>query len=263
MLISSCTVGKLITLALSLFFLFTQQFKNATTAALGNNGKGVRGIIKDGGICFVIVRVFSDYSGAASLSGILSGVQWAVEQQNATIVSMSLGSSHYSTTEDRFYQDLYSRKGSLVIAASGNDGSFRKVYPASYASVVSVAAVDSSQNRANFSQYNNMVDIAAPGVGILSTVPPGLSGIESLRIENTSQAFELRQMAISVSLPVNGISGIIVSCPDLGKSRCPGTGGHICLIQRYVKKRLAVCGLGLHESQQNLDLFRFLVPAGK
>ena len=44
-------------------------------------------------------------------------------------------------------------------------------YPASYDSVVSVAAVDSSGNHASFSQYNNQVEVAAPGVGVRSTLP--------------------------------------------------------------------------------------------
>ncbi|HSG24964.1 MAG TPA: S8 family serine peptidase, partial [Anaerolineales bacterium] len=44
-------------------------------------------------------------------------------------------------------------------------------YPASYSSVMSVAALDSNKAIANFSQQNSQVEIAAPGVGVLSTVP--------------------------------------------------------------------------------------------
>jgi serine protease len=83
---------------------------------------------------------------------------------------MSLGGSLSSTTENNAFQDAWNA-GVLSIAAAGNDGSTRKSYPASYASVVSVAAVDSSKVVASFSQKNDAVELAAPGVGILSTVP--------------------------------------------------------------------------------------------
>jgi hypothetical protein len=59
----------------------------------------------------------------------------------------------------------------LSVAAAGNDGSTRKSYPASYASVISVAAVDSTEAVASFSQKNDAVELAAPGVGVLSTTP--------------------------------------------------------------------------------------------
>ncbi|WP_246235023.1 type VII secretion-associated serine protease mycosin [Streptomyces boluensis] len=66
--------------------------------------------------------------------------------------------------------------GKLVIAASGNDGAKtkpQKTYPASYDGVVAVAASDRNDERAFFSQWGDFVDIAAPGVGMVSTVPKG------------------------------------------------------------------------------------------
>jgi serine protease len=59
----------------------------------------------------------------------------------------------------------------LHIAAAGNGGNRTTSYPAGYASVMSVAAVDANETVATFSQQNKDVEIAAPGVGILSTVP--------------------------------------------------------------------------------------------
>lgn len=57
----------------------------------------------------------------------------------------------------------------LHIAAAGNGGNSSLSYPASYDAVVSVAAVDSSESKASFSQYNSQVEIAGPGVGVNST----------------------------------------------------------------------------------------------
>ena len=56
-------------------------------------------------------------------------------------------------------------------AAAGNDGNTRKSYPASYSSVMSVAAVDEANVVASFSQQNDQVEIAGPGVGVKSSVP--------------------------------------------------------------------------------------------
>ncbi|MGT0150444.1 S8 family serine peptidase [Vibrio metschnikovii] len=63
-----------------------------------------------------------------------------------------------------FYQ-----QGMLLVAAAGNSGNSGFSYPASYDAVVSVAAVNSSGNVANFSQFNSQVELSAPGVNVLST----------------------------------------------------------------------------------------------
>src|SRR3954467_7517716 len=59
--------------------------------------------------------------------------------------------------------------GSVIIAAAGNDGDSTVNYPAGYAEVVSVAATDANDARASFSNANADVEIAAPGVNVLST----------------------------------------------------------------------------------------------
>ncbi|MGW6734178.1 type VII secretion-associated serine protease mycosin [Streptomyces sp. NPDC055013] len=67
-------------------------------------------------------------------------------------------------------------KGALIIAAAGNDGGDGKsanTYPASYDGVLAVAASDRNDERAFFSQAGDFVDVAAPGVGMVSTVPEG------------------------------------------------------------------------------------------
>ena len=64
----------------------------------------------------------------------------------------------------------------LVVAAAGNDGANEKLentYPAAYDGVLAVAASDRNNERAFFSQSGNFVDVAAPGVGMVSTVPKG------------------------------------------------------------------------------------------
>ncbi|NLU69682.1 type VII secretion-associated serine protease mycosin [Streptomyces sp. HNM0574] len=67
-------------------------------------------------------------------------------------------------------------KDRLVVAAAGNDGANGKLentYPAAYDGVLAVAASDRNNERAFFSQSGEFVDVAAPGVGMVSTVPKG------------------------------------------------------------------------------------------
>ncbi|WP_305910466.1 S8 family serine peptidase (plasmid) [Methylomarinum sp. Ch1-1] len=61
--------------------------------------------------------------------------------------------------------------GGMVVAASGNSGGIDKHYPAACPTAIAVAATDSNDARASFSQYGPWVDIAAPGEEILSTFP--------------------------------------------------------------------------------------------
>ncbi|WP_285740766.1 type VII secretion-associated serine protease mycosin [Kitasatospora phosalacinea] len=59
----------------------------------------------------------------------------------------------------------------VVVASSGNDGGEGPTYPAAFNTVLAVGASDRNNERAAFSQYGDFVDVAAPGVDMLSTVP--------------------------------------------------------------------------------------------
>ena len=61
----------------------------------------------------------------------------------------------------------------MLVAAAGNDGDATLNYPAAYAEVVSVAATDNNDARASFSNANADVEVAAPGVNVLSTYNGG------------------------------------------------------------------------------------------
>lgn len=64
----------------------------------------------------------------------------------------------------------------VVVASAGNDGlggNVKETYPASYPGVLAVASSDRNNERAPFSQSGDFVDVAAPGVDMISTVPKG------------------------------------------------------------------------------------------
>ncbi len=146
-----------------------------TIAAIGNNGKGVVGVIPNAdttsGIKLHIGKGLND-SGSGSSAGVVAAVVDCVAK-GANVISMSLGGGGYSNSESSTYEDIYLNDDVLIIAAAGNGGNSGLSYPASYPSVMSVAAVDSNENRASFSQYNEQVEISGPGVGVRSTIPGG------------------------------------------------------------------------------------------
>ena len=137
------------------------------TVAAAQNGLGVVGVAPDAEI--FSVKVFSN-SGAYIYASSLIESAYRCLDNGATIINMSLGGSASSTAERRGFQYLRA-SGVLLVAAAGNSGSYEFGYPAGYPEVVSVAAVNANADLAWFSTYNEMVDIAAPGVEVLSTVP--------------------------------------------------------------------------------------------
>jgi subtilisin family serine protease len=146
-----------------------------TIAAINNSGVGVVGVNAGKAIKLHIVKVF-DADGWAYSSTLASAAN-KCGAAGANVISMSLGGTGSSSAEKKAFDTLQTN-GVLSIAAAGNAGTTAMSYPAGYASVVSVGALDENRNWASFSQYNTKVELSAPGVGVLSTVPMG-GGIES------------------------------------------------------------------------------------
>ena len=140
----------------------------AGTITAMNNALGVVGVTP-GTASLYIVRVFGD-DGAWAYSSTLVDATNRCKSAGAKIISMSLGGAKSSRTEITAFNNLYTA-GILSIAAAGNEGTSANNYPASYTTVVSVAAIDSNMVVADFSQYNAQVELAAPGVAVLSTLP--------------------------------------------------------------------------------------------
>ncbi|MDR6880410.1 hypothetical protein J2X61_002157, partial [Bacillus sp. 3255] len=96
------------------------------------------------------------------------------------IINCSWGGSEINPA----LKDAMENSGILFISASGNNGSDtakQPIYPAAFGlpNVVSVTAVDNVGNLAPFSNYGNTVDLAAPGVNVLSTLPENNYGMMS------------------------------------------------------------------------------------
>jgi len=204
-----------------------------------DNGIGVAGVVDGRTVCWLIARVFVNTDALAIMSNVIDGIEWAADL-GADVINLSLGGLSYSETEERYYQDLRSR-GIITVAASGNTGGTEKFYPASYSTVLSVAAVDYSNSHADFSQHNDAVNLAAPGVGILSTSLTSSSSGSSLYPSNVlflnvDSLAVIGYRMIRSGTVADGLSGVLLDCGS-GQEICPGSSSgdrHICLIERYV-----------------------------
>lgn len=117
-----------------------------------------------------------DEEGSGSEIDVLKGVEWAIEQ-GVDVINLSLGSEASSGAEQALISEA-AKRGIAVCAAAGNDGSPIYNYPGSCDGAIGVAAIDREKNRASFSNYNDCVDLSAPGVAVYSTWPGG--GYETL-----------------------------------------------------------------------------------
>jgi thermitase len=134
--------------------------------AATNNGVGIAGL---GYPLRLMIYKVLDSRGKGADSSIAAGIMGAADA-GADIISLSLGGNGYSQT----FQDAVTyawQRNSLVVAASGNADSNKLFFPSGANHALGVAAVDSNNNKASFSNYGFGVDVAAPGVSILSTVP--------------------------------------------------------------------------------------------
>ncbi len=140
----------------------------AGTIAAVNNNLGVVGVTP-GDVSLYSIKVFGDDCSWTYASNLADAANRCVAA-GANVISMSLGGPTKNKLEERAFNNAYSA-GVLSVAAAGNAGTSDIEYPGGYASVVAVAAIDSTKTVADFSQFNSSVELAAPGVGVLSTVP--------------------------------------------------------------------------------------------
>jgi len=165
--------------AWSVDVLGTGTHSAGTIAAIGNNDKGVKGIVHNnhGGLFKLIIgKAAWGNDGTGSLSAEIEAVT-SCHNQGAKVIVVTMGSECYSQIEAEFYQDIHDA-GILVFAASGDDGDETLTYPASLPTVISVATSNSNK-KWDGSQMNDQVELTAPGSNITSTIPNGEYGTMS------------------------------------------------------------------------------------
>ena len=207
---------------------------SGTIGAVGNNGVGVVGVSWN---VSLMALKFLGADGSGSTSGAIAAINYATRMRqsfgvNVVATNNSWGGGGASTA----LRDAIAAGGAagiLCVAAAGNDATNNDStpsYPANYASdaIIAVAAIDSSNRLASFSNYGaTTVDVAAPGVGIYSTVPnsgyasysgtsmatPHVTGTVALLAAANpgATASQIRSAILGTAVPVAGLAGKVAT----------------------------------------------------
>src|SRR3954466_3700465 len=167
---------------------------SGTITGNANNGKGVAGVAFNSRLA--MCRALGGPLGSGTTADVANCITWDADQ-GVRVISMSLGGGDSTTLHQAVQYAWKNGNGALIVAAAGNDGDATLNYPAAYSEVVSVAATDNHDARASFSNANSDVEIAAPGVNVLSTY--GDSNTSYTTLSGTSMA----------TPPVAGVGAVI------------------------------------------------------
>lgn len=206
---------------------------SGTIGGVGNNGIGVAGVNHE---VSIMGLKFLSAGGSGSTAGAIAAIDYAVNMKvnhgvNLRVLSNSWGGGGFSqaladSIEAANAADI------LFIAAAGNSSNNNDSnphYPSSYenTNVVAVAATDHNDNMASFSSFGaTSVDLAAPGVNVVSTIPggyasfsgtsmatPHVAGVAALVLSNnqTLTVAELKAAIMDSVDPKDNLAGLMVT----------------------------------------------------
>lgn len=203
--------------------------------AVANHKTGTSGVSQ--AVQIMPVRYYSESApGSVNLANTIKSLHYAIDN-GAKIINYSGGGPEYSEEE---YQAMKKAEqhGVLIVAAAGNDHHNTDVedfryYPAAYQlkglrNIITVASIDSDNQILASSNWGvRSVDVAAPGEGILSTIPGGrygkmtgtsqatafVSGIAALILSRDPGLLpsQVKELIINNSTPVAGLRGKVAS----------------------------------------------------
>lgn len=141
-------------------------FVAGIAAAETNNNEGVAGVAWN---CKILPIKAMDEEGSGFYSWIIDGIIWAAEN-GADVINLSLGGDVPAESLETAVRNAF-QKNIIIVAAAGNDEA-SVLYPAAYDDYcLAVAATDFDDNRPEWSNSGPEVDVAAPGVRVVGTVP--------------------------------------------------------------------------------------------
>lgn len=152
----------------------------AGTIAAAINGNGVVGVAPAASL--YAVKVLAN-NGQGNWSWLIAGINWCIANK-MHILSMSLGGGGAPAALEAMCNTAFNN-GLLLIAAAGNNGApvppktSSVDFPGKYKNVVAVSAIDNANMIAGFSSRGPEVELCAPGVNVLSTIPGGGYGTKN------------------------------------------------------------------------------------
>lgn len=204
--------------------VFAQQVDHGThvagiALALADNGKGICGVAPN---CkFMPVQVANE-RGQMTTTSVLDGILYAL-YQGADVINVSLGSSftglsqqsqelqkdlinNHFKEEERLWRHVMriaASHNSTIVIAAGNDNVLAGIdaiqRPELFITVSALDKNNTAHSRASFSNYGDYSDIAAPGVGIYSTI--GVDGYQKL--DGTSMAAPIISGSVALMKSIN------------------------------------------------------------
>ncbi|MDI6858735.1 MAG: S8 family serine peptidase [Dehalococcoidia bacterium] len=149
-------------------------FAAGVIAGQGDNRLGITGVAP--GVKIMPVKVL-DCTGAGSTSAAAAGVLYAA-RMGADVINISFGGESESLTMKDALTEAHDTYGVVIVASAGNTATSRTTFPARLDNVIAVSASDrrNPDTKAPFSNWGPEVDVTAPGVDIVSTIPSQLCG---------------------------------------------------------------------------------------
>lgn len=178
-------------------------------AAAGNNALGVTGGAWNAKI--MPMRI-TDPNGSITYYSIIANALTYAADKGARVANISFIVSHVSAVQTA--AQYMRSKGGVVVASVGNSGTYNA--NPNTASIITVAGTDSADNRASWSAYGPIVDVAAPGVSVYTTVKGGGYGA----VSGTSFASPLTAGVVALmfsanpSLQPSQVDSILASTSD-------------------------------------------------
>jgi subtilisin family serine protease len=148
------------------------------TAPYHGHGTMVAGVLAAvaPGAMIMPIRAFND-QGLSDTYTISKAIYWAVNY-GANVINMSFGTLTNSGTLQGAIQ-YAQQHGVVLVSSAGNDNSSEQVFPSNYGGVLSVAATNYLDLKAQFSNYGSQVELSAPGVAIVTPYPGGYYAVVS------------------------------------------------------------------------------------
>ncbi|MCK0890961.1 S8 family peptidase [Acinetobacter pittii] len=136
------------------------------THVAGTVGGSTYGVAKN--VSLVPIRILGcDGSGASS--NVIAGLDWILKNgKKPAVVNMSLG-GEANASLDSAVENLFNNGYVMVVAAGNSNTDACSTSPARVSKAITVAATDSTDTRASYSNYGSCVDIFAPGSQINSS----------------------------------------------------------------------------------------------
>jgi thermitase len=168
-------------------------------AADAENGLGIIGLAPESRLYNIKV---ADDSGRCQISELIDGIIWAVDH-GARVINISI-EFRESVTGLKDAVDYAWKKGVVVVAAAGNDGDSRPVYPAAYEHCLAVTALQENGALAPLANHGDWVDVAAPGMDIYTTLPGSTYGYKHGTSFATAYVSGLAALLLSQAVDTSG-----------------------------------------------------------